>query len=573
MLVSSSNPSLGGHSRMRSKSMDGLDGVLGMAGSQSTPSLLLSSSPVRRARFPSFGDSKDFHDSFHHSVSLAKVSEESTLEAADIARKKKEVSSELEKGWDLKDVWEWYDGLPWLAGMNYLPRTAVNFVEMWDETSFDPETINEELAWAADKLGYNTLRTNIPMVLYEHDVEGLTRRINKFLRIAAKNGFAVMLCPLDDCEFSGKEAKPGPQPEPTPGLHNSQAIGSPGRHIVLDESQWYRVEEYIRYVVRTWGQDKRIFLLDLYNEPGNPWTFHPGGTKVIPEVEKFEKNALLLMEKVFQWARDEKPTQPLTVSAWHMPDPFFDSKIIPLTHEIDQRAMELSDVISVHAYCDPACLQATLSEITFHGKPILLTEWMARQVQSTYESAFPTLKELKVGAYQWGLVKGKTQTHLPWPHVAHQYDGDQMWWHDVLDADGTFHNEQEGEVIRSFVHPQIKALSAEVFLIDSESTEGLDEMHQHVSLSQLHHHVDSMPEHSFAEIPVINEGEEVVIPSVCSISMATINAVAAAQAAELAENEEISSYGHRTKSAPTFGKHMSTPSMEALDLDIGGIEF
>jgi len=220
--------------------------------------------------------------------------------------------------WDKTRVWEWYNNLPWLAGMNYLPRTAVNFVEMWDESSFDPDVIAQELGWASEKLGYNTLRTNIPMCLYEHDAEGLTKRINKFLRVCARNGFVVMLCLLDDCEFSGEQAMPGPQPEPVPGLHNSRAIGSPGRRIVLDPSQWYRVEEYVRYAVRTWGQDPRVLLWDLYNEPGNPWIFKTTGTELCENTEQFEKNALLLMEKVFQWARQENPNQPLSTSAWHM---------------------------------------------------------------------------------------------------------------------------------------------------------------------------------------------------------------------------------------------------------------
>lgn len=219
---------------------------------------------------------------------------------------------EEEVCWGRKEIWEWYDKLPWLAGMNYLPRTAVNFVEMWDQSSFDIDVIDQELSWAADKLGYNTLRTNIPMVLFENDPEGLKRRINKFLNVAAHHGFATMLCPMDDCEFSGKEAVAGPQPYPVPGLHNSQAIGSPGRRIVIDKSQWYRVENYIRWFARTWGTDKRVLVLDLYNEPGNPWVFRKEGTNVISQVDLFEECAFELMEKVFKWAREESPMQPLT---------------------------------------------------------------------------------------------------------------------------------------------------------------------------------------------------------------------------------------------------------------------
>jgi hypothetical protein len=191
--------------------------------------------------------------------------------------------------------------------------------------------------------------------------------------------------------------------------------------------------------------------------------------------------------------------------------------------------MELSDVISIHAYCDHPTLQAVLQEVTVHGKPILLTEWMARQVQSTYETALPTLKELKVGAYQWGLVRGKTQTHLPWPHVAQQFHGDPMWWHDVLEADGTFHNEEEGEIIRSWVYPQNKAVSSDLFLDESTPSivtvsveSGLDNIS---ALSQHHlppsHHI-LLTDSSQAELPTVQEGQHSVIPSVCSISMASL---------------------------------------------------
>jgi len=120
--------------------------------------------------------------------------------------------------------------------------------------------------------------------------------------------------------------------------------------------------------------------------------------------------------------------------------------------------MQLSDIISIHAYCDNVCLQEVFRKTAQYDKPIMLTEWMARQVKSTYCSILPTLMEYNVGAYQWGLVKGKTQTFLPWPHVT----GNDMtlWWHDTLDADGRFHSDNEGHVIRNFIYPQKNPYSA-----------------------------------------------------------------------------------------------------------------
>jgi hypothetical protein len=322
----------------------------------------------------------------------------------------------------------------------------------------------------------------------------------------------------------------------------------------------------MRYVVRTWGDDERILLLDLYNEPGNPWIFTLEGTYFVDDIEHYEECAYELMQKVFAWARDEKPTRPLTVSAWHMPDPFMETVgVVPLAHRLDHVALELSDVASIHAYCDPIYLQHTLADIACFGKPILLTEWMARQVLSTYDTALPTLKQLKVGAYQWGLVKGKSQTYLPWPHVAHKYhDENTMWWHDVLDADGTFHDEYEGEVIRSYTLPEARSISGDALLSEIVSSE-------HLERSPSSRHLLGILQQEAGEHKDDSGGGGggTIIPSVCSVSMAAINSMAAAVAAEQAEQEQ----SNAGDSQPTFGSHMVSPTIEGLDLSQGNIEF
>lgn len=186
MLLSSS-PSTSSLAHRRRKSFD--DGHLHVSLSDPT----LSSSP-RRGRLSSFDETTRISSAHpSHARSMANLA---PMPEQEMFEEKKSEEEFDDPTWDKIRIWEWYNDLPWLAGMNYLPRTAVNFVEMWDESSWDPDVIAEELGWASEKLGYNTLRTNIPMCLYEHDPEGLTKRINKFLRIAARNGFVVMLCPL-----------------------------------------------------------------------------------------------------------------------------------------------------------------------------------------------------------------------------------------------------------------------------------------------------------------------------------------------------------------------------------------
>ena len=62
--------------------------------------------------------------------------------------------------WPEADISAWYASQPWLCGFNYLPRTAINWIDLWQAETFDAATIEEELGWAAD-VGFNTLRTNL----------------------------------------------------------------------------------------------------------------------------------------------------------------------------------------------------------------------------------------------------------------------------------------------------------------------------------------------------------------------------------------------------------------------------
>src|SRR5947209_5289923 len=42
----------------------------------------------------------------------------------------------------------WYAQQPWFIGSNYVPKSAINQLEMWQEATFDPVEIDKELIWA-----------------------------------------------------------------------------------------------------------------------------------------------------------------------------------------------------------------------------------------------------------------------------------------------------------------------------------------------------------------------------------------------------------------------------------------
>ena len=340
--------------------------------------------------------------------------------------------------WSADRARAWAARTPWLCGCNFLPSTAVNFLEMWRRETFDPGTIERELGFAA-RVGMNALRTNLSFTVWRHDPDGHFERFERLLDAAEMAGLLVVPCLFDDCGFGGREPIHAAQPDPVPGVHNSRAVASPGREALLDRNNWPAFEDYARGVVSRHRGDPRIVLWDLYNEPGNRMVFTEDGYREDPN--ETAPHALALLRAVFAWARAENPVQPLTVAAWRASDaePFADA--------IDHTAIELSDVVSFHAYLDASRTSELIDALSAPERPLLLTEWMARAMGSRIGDQLPLLRRRTAGAFQWGLVRGRTQTHLPWPAPLVAENGGEEsngeWFHDLLHPNGTPYDRDE----------------------------------------------------------------------------------------------------------------------------------
>lgn len=349
--------------------------------------------------------------------------------------------------WSRKDAKAWRSARPWTCGFNFLPSTAVNFLEMWQAETFDRDTIARELGWAAG-IGFNAVRVNLPFAVWAQDRDGLLERLDWTMGLAASLGIATVPCLFDDCGFGGAEPAAGPQPAPVPGVHNSRAVASPGRAAVMDPGTWPRLEAYLRDVVARFRDDRRILAWDLYNEPGNRMIFTADGFgEHDPALDGHSRR---LMEASFGWARQERPEQPLTVAAWTTPPP--GSTAPPYRTETDRAALALSDIVTFHAYADTAQVAKFIDHLAGLGRPMLCTEWMARPVGSRIATQLGLFRRRDVGCFQWGLVKGRTQTHLPWPadllrrHGAADDGG--AWFHDMLHEDGRPYDPDEVETVR-----------------------------------------------------------------------------------------------------------------------------
>ena len=343
----------------------------------------------------------------------------------------REVIDIMAERWSVERALDWQAREGWLVGFNYLPRSAVNWTELWQAETFDLATIEQELAWARD-IGLNALRTNLQYLVWQDDPAGLRARVDRFLGAAAANGIRVMLCPFDDCAFSGREPYLGRQDDPIPGVHNSGAAASPGRAVVRDRARWPDLERYVRDVVGHFRDDARIVTWDLY-EPGNDFVFT---RQVAPDAaDPLWPHSMDLARACFAWARSADPSQPLTSGVWSRQ-----------WQERETDLLAMSDVVSFHSYLPLELVAAQVELLRAEARPILCTEWLARGLGSRAASHLPWFAERQIGCFHWGLVKGRTQTHLPWPAFERLY-ADGGWHHDLLHADGTPY---DGEEIAEF---------------------------------------------------------------------------------------------------------------------------
>jgi hypothetical protein len=352
--------------------------------------------------------------------------------------------------WTEQQANAWYQAQPWLVGANFIPKNAINELEMWQADTFDPQEIDTELGWA-ESIGMNTMRVFLHDLLWKQDPEGFKKRLDQFLAIAAKHHIRPLLVLFDSCWDA--YPKLGPQHPPIPGIHNSGWVQSPGIEALEDPAQLPRLKAYVTGVVTAFANDQRILGWDVWNEPDNV----NGNPQLDPQNKKDIVAALL--PQVFEWARSVDPVQPLTSGVWNVSWKLLGD---PTKWSATARAqLEQSDFISFHNYTFPEFFEADVVALKKLNRPIICTEYMARSVGSTFDMTLPVAKKYNVGAINWGLVAGKTQTNLPWDSWDHPYikNSPPVWFHEVFYPDGKPYRDREAQLIRELTGRGTDAVS------------------------------------------------------------------------------------------------------------------
>ena len=352
------------------------------------------------------------------------------------------------KRWSKEKAWEWYNSRPWIRGCNFMGSDCCNRIDQWQEYGFEEKMVTAEREFALmESIGYNSIRVIIGYEVWEKQHDGFMERFDRYIDAAWRHGISTMVVLSNECSVRTPYFVPavfGEQPFEL-GFHGGRefktwyAHGTDTRYNLLDDPEVApKYYEMVREFISKYKSDERICVWNLMNEPGNG-----RGSKSLPHLKKF-----------FEIGREIDPIQPLTADVWR------GMKDCRATTEIEQYALEESDIISFHSYTSYEDNIRLLHQIKKLDRPAMNTEWLHRTNQ-TVEEIFPLYFLEKIGCYNWGFVAGKYQTYEPsqgawikyeqggWDAVKH-YDFTK-WQHDLFRPGGRFpYNPWEIEIIKRY---------------------------------------------------------------------------------------------------------------------------
>lgn len=371
-------------------------------------------------------------------------------------------SGERTGPWTKEKAWEWYGRQPWMRGCNYLPASAANYADMWQELGCEErfKEMDAEFALAEDT-GFNVMRLIIAeqgfgIWLAEHD--GFMARLERWLQMLDKHKMRAIILLGNDCSRPKeiwKMPKPGLQHFDW-GYHGGRKQTQHGSfpnaigYTVLDDPElnpkFYAMCEE---VVTKYRDDKRIAFWNLWNEPGNnnrgPLT-------------------MVNMRKLFELCWKIDPSQPLAADVWAqgygmgLPAGLKPDKRRDDREAVQKLAGDLSDIISYHSYSPYEVQVRLIRNLRKHyGRPLVNTEWLARVVGCNVADCYPLFYLEKIGAVNWGFVAGKYQTYEPyepmWKTIENGGGRDwdmTKWYHDLYRPSHHPYDPKEINLIKRF---------------------------------------------------------------------------------------------------------------------------
>ena len=359
--------------------------------------------------------------------------------------------------WSKEKAWAWYNAQPWMRGCNYMPASAANRVDQWQELGSEErfKEVDRELALAAS-IGFNTLRILVEeqgFGVWYHDHDGFMTRFDRMLSIMERHGIRAIVVLGNDCSRPKELWKlPAPGPQPCDwGYHGGRKLSQHGSfpgaigYTSLDDPELNpKFFQMCEELLMKYRDDDRIAFWNLWNEPGN----NGRGKITAPH-----------LQKLFELGWRIDPKQPLAADLWGGAYGAADDK-----NEAQKVAGACSDIVSYHSYRPLASQVELVKRLkTLYGRPMVNTEWLARILGCEVFDCYPFFAQNRIGCMCWGFVAGKYQTYEPWEGMWREVErgGGQhydlsKWFHDLFRPSLRPYDPKEVDVIKN-VNAQMDA--------------------------------------------------------------------------------------------------------------------
>jgi hypothetical protein len=179
---------------------------------------------------------------------------------------------------------------------------------------------------------------------------------------------------------------------------------------IVSTLYFHFIFRYTFDILSRFSNDSRVVIWDLYNEPEC--------SSQVPVV-------LPLLHEIYSAALVANPRQPLT----------FGIASDSFTSPLAQFELESSDIITFHNYEPLADTMQQVADLRKFNRPLICSEYMARTVGSTFHTHTFYFHKQAIGAINWGLVAGKTQTYFPWGSPINA-SVPLVWFHDIFNSSG-----------------------------------------------------------------------------------------------------------------------------------------
>ena len=217
-------------------------------------------------------------------------------------------------------------------------------------------------------------------------------------------------------------------------------------------------------MVETFGDDPRVLMLDIMDQPENDnrRSYGNAGGPRVPvcqdafdtEMPSAEKMQILLqfIPQLWKWVDEvsHNRTTPVTIADWDTGDSD-EPDFTALRRKLRKLYLDHSDIITFHHYGSNVLDYMEKLQREYPGRPVVLSSFMARDDGSTLDPILEHMYERNVWALHWGWVNGKIQTIYNSDSWNQLYiKPPALWHHDMLWANGTIYDEDERDYLLTF---------------------------------------------------------------------------------------------------------------------------